>query len=398
MDVDEELEYLIRNGSSISCDNLKKLKQSVIKCVKKDNLADALNDILEELTAITYEYLSSNTINGLSTTIYLSADNSYYLNISGGRSVTGKSICDITEFDIASVTKLFTIILVLKYIDMGIFNLTDRICDIDNRFSYLNFTIEDVLKMAGTIITDSRIDEASSKTEALGILKTVHPINNDMDTNHYTDIGFIVLSEIVARINNKSYSDVITDFFKQYGVTINKLVDIAGNGHKDLFPHDPKARKLEGIIGSAGIFIDSYNLCIMAKQIFENNDFISRNNLKKLSFKLFDKNHPNKGYAGIYLKHALGIKKTSTPNEYSNYSFSHQGFTGSCAIFDPVNRIHNSILVDAIKENELNKHPDFFKYFNKYHQQLIVTTLKSYLIKKYFDTIYKCDVKLVKKL
>ena len=94
---------------------------------------------------------------------------------------------------------------------------------------------------------------------------------------------------------------------------------------------------------------------------------------------MIEYNHDNKGIAGIYIKHPLGICKTSTPNEYSKYAFSHQGYTGSCAIFDPLLKIHNSILVDAIKDNN-KKDINFYKYFNIYHQKLVMITLKAYLI------------------
>lgn len=394
MEVDKELDNLIKNGTSISIDKLISLKKFIL-LNKHNHIDDILNNLMEELEVITYDYLKSNTINGISTTIYLPSNNEYYLNISGGKSIKGIDITYNTEFDIASVSKLFTLILIFKYIDEGIIQLNMKICEIDNDFKYLDLKVEDIIKMAGTIITDNRIDEAFNKNDALNRLYSVHPVNYDMNTNHYTDIGFMVLSNIIEKINNKPYNEVMISFLKQYGICINNFLDIAGNGHMDNLPHDPKARIMNGMIGSAGIFINSDNMSKLAKEIFINDDFISRNNLRKLSLKLFDKNHPNKGYAGIYIKHPLGIKKTSTPNEYSNYAFSHQGFTGSCAIFDPLNQIHNSILIDAIKINETKKHPDFFKYFNDYHQKIIMLTLKSYLIKKFDNGENK---KIIKKL
>ena len=55
---------------------------------------------------------------------------------------------------------------------------------------------------------------------------------------------------------------------------------------------------------------------------------------------------------GIYVKHPLGYEKTFTPPEFSLGSFSHQGWTGSVATFDPNNLIHQNILVSAIYNDD----------------------------------------------
>lgn len=353
MEVDNRLINLINSGASISKDNLLYLKKFIINNKKKD-IYNILNSLMDELEDITYDYLNSKTINGISTTISI---NDLYLNIYGGTNIN----YDI-EYDIASVTKLFTLILIFKYIDNGIINRYDKICDIDSNFKYLDYTILDLIKMSGLIVTDKRIDEASNYYEALNRLYSVYPINYDKTVNNYTDIGFMVLSKLVENINGKSFNDIMIDFYRKYGIRINQMNNIIGHGYNDCLPHDPKARIMNGMIGSAGIFINSFNMNKFAFELF-NYDLISKDNLYALSNKLFEYNHDNKGIAGIYIKHPLGICKTSTPNEYSKYAFSHQGYTGSCAIFDPLLKIHNSILVDAIKDNN-KKDINFYKYFN----------------------------------
>ena len=60
----------------------------------------------------------------------------------------------------------------------------------------------------------------------------------------------------------------------------------------------------------------------------------------------------NKGNLGIYVKHPLGFDKTFTPPDFSTGSFSHQGWTGALATFDPTNKLHQSILVNAIYNND----------------------------------------------
>lgn len=369
MEVDKSINLLLKSGASISKEDLKLLRKFVV-CNKKRNIEYIYQELMEELADITYKYLNSPVINGISSSISLEQ---VRLNIYGGSGI----IYD-TEYDIASITKLFTLVLVWKYIDNGLLHLTDKVCDIDYHFPYLDYTIEDLIKMSGYIITDSRIDLAHNQDEAYQRLYSVHAINYDKEVNNYTDVGFMTLATVIEHINNRRFEDIIIEFYNSYGIKINQKKNVVGNGHNDIIPHDPKNRIIGGCLGSAGIFINSENMMKMASKLFNDRDLISKENLNKLSHKLFNANHANKGYGGVYVKHPLGIKKSSTPNAYSNLAFSHQGYTGSCVIFDPFHQIHNSILVDAIKENQ-KKDSSFYQYFNDYHKQLIMITLKTYL-------------------
>ena len=395
MEIDEYLEKLIKDGSSITQDKLKKIKEEVLLNIKRNDINKSIANILSDIEESTYNYINSNTIKGISSTIYLQDKSNYYLNISCGKSIHNEFINAYTEFDIASITKLFTLFLVFRYEELGLINLNNKICDINLDFKYLDYTVLDIMKMAGNIITNSRIDHVSNKNDAMNILKTVHPVNYDLNVNHYTDIGFMVLGKIIESISGEAYKSSLEKFLLEYNIQINSDMNIAGNGHIDFKPHDPKARIFDSVIGSAGVFINSINMTRFAKSIFDQK-IISKKNLDKLSTHFFKLYHDNRGYAGINLKHPLGIKKSATPNEYSRLSFSHQGFTGSSVIFDPINKIHNSIFVDAIDLNAKAKHQEFFKYYNLYHEELVINSLKLYLIKKYYDKYEKANIKILK--
>lgn len=367
MEVDSKLNKLVSSGASISKDKIEILKKFIEDSNNK-NIINVLKDLMDELDSISYKFLESNVIYDISSTI---ATNNINLNVYGGKNITYK-----TEFDIASITKLFTLILVFNYIDNNILQLNDKVCKLDSKFPYLDYTIFDLIQMSGAIKTNKRIDEASNYNDALDILYNVYPVNYNKGVNNYTDIGFMVLSKLLEDITNKSFKDIMINFYNNYGIEINQMKDVIGNGYNDLLPHDPKAR-IMGFIGSAGVFINSINMDKFANEIISC-DIISKDNLYKLSNKLFDMNHPNKGYGGIYVKHPLGIKKTSTPLEYTNFAFSHQGYTGSCLIIDPILKIHNNILVNAIMDNK-KKDINFYKEFNIYHEKLVLLTLKTYL-------------------
>ena len=122
---------------------------------------------------------------------------------------------------------------------------------------------------------------------------------------------------------------------------------------------------------------------------------ISLDRLGEITFP--NSNQSNKGNLGIYVKHPLGYDKTFTPPEYSTGSFSHQGWTGALATFDPNNFIHQNILVNAIysdedKDKVRNDKPvGFGVAFEEYQKQITRNTMLMYVAKKYYNKY--CNVR-----
>ena len=85
------------------------------------------------------------------------------------------------------------------------------------------------------------------------------------------------------------------------------------------------------------------------------------------------------------IKHLLHL-------HFSTGSFSHQGWTGALATFDPNNQIHQSILVNAIYESDdkdkvrNDKPVGYGGRFDKYLATLTDDTMIMFIAKKYFDT------------
>ncbi len=177
---------------------------------------------------------------------------------------------------------------------------------------------------------------------------------------------------------------------------------MSGNGNKKRLPHDPKARILGGALGHAGIFATSDDIARLAKSLYKVNMYgkgiIKKYHLDRLGEITFpDSKQSNKGNLGIYVKHPLGYEKTFTPPEFSTGSFSHQGWTGALATFDPNNLIHQNILVNAIytdedKDKVGNDKPiGFGDAFNEYQKQITRNTILMYVAKKYYNKY--CNIK-----
>ncbi|HHW69218.1 MAG TPA: beta-lactamase family protein, partial [Tenericutes bacterium] len=419
---------LLNNGAGK--ESLNKLKEKIIKIIpdlKEDNKDKLIEHVISEMIEKSRMFLNEknqydmNLITSLASSIYIfDKHGQYKFKFIGGvesRYDNSKKITEETVFDIASITKLFTIILVFKLEEFGYFNINDKIIDLHPEYIGLkDFTLLDLLMMCGEIYTDGDIRSANNKDEAEKILKTAYIKNNDRYKNKYSDFGAIIISKVCEKIIQEktqeklTYDQIMEKYIlRPYGLTktrynINLKTDsISGNGNLEGLVHDPKSRKLGGNVGSAGLFTNNDDLCKLAYEMYKvkyvNYDYlknmISKDNLTKLGTIIFPhSNISQKGYLGLYQKHPLGLLKTFVPDEYGNFSFAHQGWTGQLAVFDPINSIHNSILVNTVgKQNEQNddkyfknnKPIGFGKYLNIYYQDMATNTLMLLFIKKYYN-------------
>ncbi|MCI8545050.1 MAG: beta-lactamase family protein [Bacilli bacterium] len=401
------LQTLMKNGSTFDREEMKRMKEEVRKVIKKDygvheTLEVVTKDLIENSSK--FIHLTNRVISGLSSCIYLpNLDGTYSITIFGGTTnYEGQvEIDEKTVFDLASITKLYTFVLTFSLIEKGFLRGEDKIKDLDSRFDSLgDYTVEQVLKMSGTIKTDGCVTDGRTEEEALKILETVYVSDTDFSYNNYTDFGFIVLSKVLEKVVSEKLGRFITfeEIMNEYLLLPwgleetmfhpdRKKYQIAGNGNSEGLVHDPKARLLGGAVGSAGLFATSEGLKHLASNLFQ----VQNVNYSKLAGTIIYPNakQNNKGYAGIYQKHPLGLDQTFVPNEYATGSFAHQGFTGSVAVFDPINRIHNSILVNSIKEGEPKKPEGYLKALTIYQTMLTKITLKAYLVNRYYEAIQK---------
>ena len=411
------IEEMISKGSTISySDELIKNAQEIIK--KDFSLEEVLTNLSNIFINQTMDLLDSkNTysipfVSGTSSCIYFPSFNNsgeFKLNIIGG-SISRNidiPINDNTLFDVASITKLYTLILVFILEDKGYINLNSKICDVNPDFQNLeDFTFNDLIRLHGEIETEGRIGSANSYEEAYELLKTAHLKSNTREKNTYTDIGAIIIGDTISKImserlgKNVSYKDIMNEYLLKplclNHTMFNPNNNSTGNGNLEGLVHDPKSRILGGAVGSAGIFTNSDDLARLAKNLFSinyvNESFLSKKNLYRLGEITFPNSNINhKGNLGIYLKHPLGLEKTYTPSEMSNGSFSHEGWTGSVAIFDPNNLIHQNLLVNAIyddsnKNKIKNDKPIGFRdLLDEFLTQMTKNTMLMYIVKEYYN-------------
>lgn len=421
--IESILNDLVKSGSNISY--LEDLKKDSLELLKRDiSLSELMDNIASSLRESSLEFLNGkndfdiNYISGISSCIYLpSFDGNGQVKlkfIGGNRSRNfDLKVDENTLFDVASITKLFTLLLAFQCENLG-FDLNAKVKDVNPDYDLEDFTFNDLIRLCGELRTKGNVAQAHSKEEAYAILKTLYLNSNTREENKYTDFGAIVLGEsLVKFLNNKfNYQWSLIDWMKTlifYNINMRRTKfnpyepNISGNGNT-LKVHDPKARILGGAVGSAGIFTTSDDLARLARSLFSvnyiNSDLLEYDLLgltKEQLGRFGEITFPNakqcnKGNLGIYVKHPLGFAKTFTPSEFSTGSFSHQGWTGSVATFDPNNLIHQNILVNAIYENDNkdlvrnDKPVGFGDAFDEYLKQMTMNTMLMYVAKKYYNT------------
>lgn len=417
--IDQILNKLLKTGSEISY--LKDLRKKVLFITEgNEDFISIMNELSDNVKNKTEQFLYSknsdniNYISGISSCIYFpSLDNSGELKlkiIGGNRNRhTSLKIDEYTMFDVASITKLYTLILLFKLEECGYLNLNDKVKDINEDFQNLeDFTINDLVRLHGELRTCGNVACARNKKEAYEILKTVYLSNNTREENKYTDFGAIIISDTIEKIMSKelsssiSYGEIMKKYlFNQLGLNETRFnprnYNLSGNESNLGMVNDPKCRALGGEVGSAGIFTTSDDLSKLAKGMYSLN-YINKNHLDKLGEITFNNTSQDcKGNLGVYVKHKLGFQKTFTPPEFSTNSFSHQGFTGSVAAFDPNNLIHINILTNAIYKTSNNtlvksgKPIGYIEKVSEYEETLTKDAMLMYVIKEYYNKY--CNIK-----
>ncbi len=352
-------------------------------------------------------------VSGISSCIYLpdfSNNGEYKLKIIGGSKSRNIDlpIDEDTLFDVASITKVYTLVLLFKLEQDGVIDLNSKISDVNPDFDKMeDFTFNDLIRLHGEIATQQRVTDASTYEEAYAILRTAFLKSNTREENKYTDFGAIIMSKTIEKIVSEklgremTFSDIMNEFLLE-PLNLNHTMfnpsteNTTGSGNLQGIVHDPKTRILGGAVGSAGLFVNSDDLATLARNMYSvkyvNPKFLDVKYLERFGEITFpNSSQSHKENLGIYVKHPKGLEQTYTPSEFSTGSFSHQGWTGPVANFDPNNLIHQNILVNAIYEDDdktkvKNDKPMGYRLaFATYLGQMTKNTMIMLVVKKYYN-------------
>jgi uncharacterized protein YbbC (DUF1343 family)/CubicO group peptidase (beta-lactamase class C family) len=273
----------------------------------------------------------------------------------GHRSIEPEKVPMTTDtvFDMASLTKpMATATSIMILVERGQLRLQDKVTKFFPEFAAHgkdNVTIEQLLVHSAGLIPDNSLDDyRDGWTSARPKICDLEPLAEPGTQFKYSDVGFILLGKIVESVTGKSVSQfaneeifqklgmndtgyVPADELKARAVTTEKrdgewLVGVV---------HDPRAAKMGGVAGHAGLFSTAEDMARYAQMMLQNG---RSDELRILSAAaVADMTRPrNIGGQRRALGWDSGSGYSRNRGEFmTDRAFGHGGFTGTAMWIDP---------------------------------------------------------------
>ena len=257
-------------------------------------------------------------------------------------------------FDLASLTKLFTALLVMRLREEGRLDLNRPVTHYAPQFIRLDgVTVDQVLGFEVGLTTAARVDAAPSMEEARRLLFAIQP--GEVTGRAYSDMHAMVLKHVIEGAARESYASllekcilhplgmgntylVIPESRRSLCVSCNNEHRIERgryirrDGVLPGTPHDPKARVLyPEAAGHAGLFSTAGDMVKLCQGLLRQ-EVISRDGLLFMSRNRTGHQRPDGSYqqylgAQCYVKHPVQ-RHSEVPVYESDKAISLSGFTG----------------------------------------------------------------------
>ena len=330
------------------------LKEMIKQINEGYKVEDIYNNILNEYQKNINEILKITP--GISAGLFDINDNIIINTYKGTISdIDNRYIDNKTVFDASSMTKLFTILLLLKEEEKG--NI-----DLDKNYSYYSKELKDIdvkiidaLRFLVELRTDGRLDDDITNKEIERRFNNTYIYKRN--TFKYSDIPYMLVPLLFGSTKEEStenYLNLFYDTFKTIGLnqtgysTINMTGGRINNRVNTIF--DPKANifenKLGYISGHAGVTTTIEDL---EKLFIE----LKRGFLKEETIERLIEDKGNNRSSAVYIN-KKDISKSPVPKELSKKAFAISGSTGTYAVFDLESGLMTTFLAN-IKSTSKNK-------------------------------------------
>jgi len=293
-------------------------------------------------------------------------DQVYHLEAYGQKSVKPvvANMTTDTIFDLASLTKPFaTAISVMQLIEQGQLRLWDTL---PNFFSditdpeKMGINVESLLLHVSGLVQDNPEEDYSQGIDVAIKHILDEPLNcNPWTVFNYSDLGYILLAEIVHKVSGKPINEYAHDNIYEvmglkdtgYLPPKEKLGRIAPTTYRDDHwlqgeVNDPRAALLGGVAGHAGLFSTAADLLEIVNRLLyaEYNKVLSKMAVKKM---LTPVTLPGGG--GLRgLGWDMQTVYSSNQGDLFLRGFGHTGYTGTSVWVDLDNEVTIILLTNAV--------------------------------------------------
>jgi uncharacterized protein YbbC (DUF1343 family)/CubicO group peptidase (beta-lactamase class C family) len=274
-----------------------------------------------------------------------------------------------TLFDLASLTKpIATATSIVQLAERGKLSLRDKVATHIPEFGTNGkdvLTLHDLLTHQSGLIADNPIgDYAQGPEEALRRIYDLKLLASPGTKFIYSDVNFIVLGEVVRRVSGEPL-DVYSKrhLFEPLGMTETgynpseplRLRAAPTERREERWMrgevHDPRAFKLGGVAGHAGLFSTADDVAIYAQMMLDGGE---RQGVKILSpttiATMTSGYRVPSGLRGLGWDKRTGYS-TNRGDLLSESAFGHGGFTGTALWIDPKNELFVIFLSNRVHPN-----------------------------------------------
>jgi uncharacterized protein YbbC (DUF1343 family)/CubicO group peptidase (beta-lactamase class C family) len=270
------------------------------------------------------------------------------------RQPTATPMTPDTVFDLASLTKpVATATSIMILMEQGMLRLTDRVSQHWPAFGQNGkdvITVEQLLlHTSGLLADNAEADYRDGKERALAHICALTPKTPPGSRFTYSDVGFIVLGELVERLGG-----VPLDQFAQKHIFLP--LGMTATGFRPAGPlkercaptfqregrwmvgevHDPRSYLLGGVAGHAGLFSTADDLGTFARMLFGGGQLGGRRILREETVRLLTTPRPVPGGLRTLGWDAQTSYSANRGDLFpAGASFGHTGFTGTSIWLDP---------------------------------------------------------------
>ncbi len=274
-----------------------------------------------------------------------------------------------TLFDLASLTKpIATATSIMILVEQDRVRLDERVAAYWPEFGTSGkeqITLRQLLTHQGGLIADNALEDYDQGPQVALERISALPCTAKPGTQFiYSDVGFIVLGEIVRRITGQDVHEFSQQqLFQPLGMAQTGYLPAAAlrqraapteqrDGHwMQGEVHDPRAYQLGGVAGHAGLFSCAEDLAVYAQMMLQHGSYADTNVLRPATVHAMTRAYDVCGY-----ERGLGWDRRSSLSSnrgqrLTNQAFGHGGFTGTVLWIDPgldlffiflSNRVHPS--------------------------------------------------------
>jgi len=278
-----------------------------------------------------------------------------------------------TVFDLASLTKpVATAASVMKLVDAGVLGVDDKVATHIPEFAQHgkgDVTIAQLLLHRGGLTPDNHLrDYADGREEALRRIWALR-FNYEPDARmRYSDVGFIVLGEVVRRVDPKGRSldvfarDELFEPLKMADTRFSPPADWrpriaptapsskSADGHLRGVVHDPRASRMGGVAGHAGLFSTVDDLSRFCRMLIRGGELGGVRVLRDGTVRLMTAHRAFPEGGGR--TYGFDADTSARGDRFAvGSTFGHTGFTGPMLWIDPVNEAYVILLCSRL-------HPD----------------------------------------